>query len=94
MEDLINLVDLSWNLDLLDAYVHQDNVSIIRSLAISRNPKPDSYGWHFTDHGRYTIKSGYRTEKLYPDKGTQYRDMGPDTKPLLRTLGSYNAHQN
>ena len=76
MEDLINPVDLSWNLDLLNAYVHQDDVSTILSLAISRNPKPDSYGWQFTDHGRYTVKSGYRTAKLYPD-------MGPNTKPLL-----------
>ena len=83
MEDLINPVDLSWNVDLLNAYVHQDDVSTILSLAISRNPNPDSYGWHFTDHGRYTIKSGYRTAKLFPDMGEQNIDMGPNTKPLL-----------
>ena len=41
VEDFINPVDLSWNLDLLNAYVHQDNVS---TILISRNPKPDSYG--------------------------------------------------
>ena len=57
VEDLINPVDLSWNLDLLNAYVHLDDVSIIRSLTISRHPKPDSYGWLFTDHGRYTVKN-------------------------------------
>ena len=83
MEDLINPVDISWNLDLLNAYVHQDDVSTILNLAISRNPKPDSYGWHFTDHGRYTVKSGYRTAKLCPDMGGQHIDMGSDTKPLL-----------
>lgn len=83
VEDLINPVDLSWNLDLLNAYVHKDDVSIIRSLAISRNPKPDSYGWLFTDHGRYTVKSGYRTEILYPDLGSRHSDMGPNVKPLL-----------
>ena len=41
------------------------------SLAISRNPKPDSYGWHFTDHSRYTVKSGYRTDKLFLNMGSQ-----------------------
>ena len=71
------------DLDLLKAYVHQDDVSTIRSLAISRNPKPNSYGWHFTDHRRYTVKSGYRIEKLYPDMGVQHMAIGPDTKPLL-----------
>ena len=61
----------------------KDDVSTILSLAISRNPKSDSYGWHFTDHGRYTVKSGYRTEKSYPDMGEQNINMGPNTKPLL-----------
>ena len=83
MEDLINQENLSWNLDLLKAYIHQDDVDIIRSLAISRNPKPNSYGWHFTDHGRYTVKSGYRTKKLYPDSRVQDSFLGPNTKPLL-----------
>ena len=58
-------------------------MSTILSLAFSRNPKPYSYGWHFTGHGRYTIKSGYRTAKLFPDMGEQNIDMGPNTKPLL-----------
>ena len=29
------------------------------------------------------VKSDYRTDKLYSDKGTQYMNIGPDTKPLL-----------
>ena len=83
VEDLINPTDLSWNLNFLNAYIYQDDVSIIRSLAISRHPKQDSYGWHFTDHGRYTIKSGHRVEKLYPNLGSQQGFFGPDTKSLL-----------
>ena len=59
VEDLINPVDLSWNLDLLNAYVHKDDVSIIRSLAISRNPKPDSDGW-LTPF----LRDGYRLKNL------------------------------
>lgn len=60
-----------------------DDVSILRGLAISRCPKPDSYGWYFTDHGSYTVKLGYRTENLYPDVNFQYNDMEPNTKALL-----------
>ena len=83
VEDLINPVDLSWNLDLLKVYIHQDDVDIIKSLAISRNPKPDSYGWHFTDHGRYMVKSGYQMDKLFLDMGFQDRVLGTYIKPLL-----------
>ena len=62
-------MNLSWNLDLLKVYIHSDDVSVIQSIAISFQPKPDSYGWHFTDHGQYTVNSGYRLDKLYPDGG-------------------------
>lgn len=77
MDDLINLVDLFWNLDLLNVYVHQNDVSIIRSLVISRHPKQDSYIWNFS---KYMVKSGYRTEIFYLDLGLQLTDMGPNTK--------------
>ena len=70
-------------MNLLNAYIHQDDVSTIRSLDISRHPKQDSYGWHFTDHGRYNVKSGHRVEKIYPDLGSQQGFFGPDTKFLL-----------
>ena len=80
-------------MNLLNAYIHQDDVSIIRSLSISRYPKQESYGYHFTDHGWYTVKSSHSVEKLYPDLGSQQRYFGPDTKSLVEIYGSYNAHQ-
>ena len=83
VDDLINPIELSWNVDLLKVYDNKDDVSIIRSLAISRFLKTDSYRWYFTNHGRYSVKSGYRTEKTYLDMGFQHKEMGPDTKALL-----------
>lgn len=67
VDDLINPVNLSWNLDLLKFYIHPDDVSVIQSIAITRQPKPNSYRRHFTDHGLYTVKPGYHLEKLDPD---------------------------
>lgn len=37
VEHLINPVDNSWNVDLLNAYFHLDDVKIIRGLAVSRS---------------------------------------------------------
>ena len=28
----------------------------------------DKDGWHFTKNGKYTVKSGYQAERVYPDK--------------------------
>ena len=68
MEHIIDPVTKSWNEDLLKAYIHPDDVDIIRGLAISRIGRQDSYGWSFIESGKYTVKSGYRTELLFPDK--------------------------
>lgn len=35
VEDLINPVDFSWNIDLLNSYIHPDDINIIRGLAVS-----------------------------------------------------------
>ena len=44
VEHLIDPVTKSWNVDLLKAYIHPDDVDIIRGLAISRIGRQDSYG--------------------------------------------------
>lgn len=68
---------------MLDAYIHPDDVKIVKGLAISRNRRPDSSGWLFTETGKYTVKSEYKIESLYLDKKQQAVSYGPDTKPLL-----------
>ena len=83
MEDLIDLIDRSWNVDLLNGFFHPDDVKIIRALAVSRIHRTDSYGWMFTESGKYTVKWGFRTESLYPDTGPRIQLHGPNVKPLL-----------
>lgn len=83
VEHLINPVDCSWNVDLLNAYIRPDDVKIIRDLAISRCHKSDSYGWSLTESGKYSVKSGFRTESLYPYRGQQTISFGPSIKHLL-----------
>ena len=81
--DLINPIDCSWNGDLLDAYFHPDDVKTIRGIAISRTQRPDTYDWMFTEFGKYSVKSGFRTEALYPDRGPRMISYGPNIKPPL-----------
>lgn len=83
MEDLIDPIDRSWKVDFLNAHFHPDDVKIICGLAVSRAHRFDSYGWMFTESGKYTVKSGFRTKSLYPDKGSKTQFYGPNVKPLL-----------
>lgn len=83
VEQFINPIDCSWNVDLLNAYIHADDVKIIRGLAVSRSHKPDTVGWNFTESGKYSVKSGFRTESLYPDRVQRCIFYGPNVKPLL-----------
>lgn len=68
---------------LLNAYIHPDDVKIIKDLAISRNCRPDSSGWLFIETGKYIVKSRYKIESLYPDKEQCTVSYGSDTKLLL-----------
>lgn len=44
-------------MDFLNAYVHLDDVKVIRGLAKSRNGMKDSYGWSFIESRKYTVKT-------------------------------------
>lgn len=81
VKHLINPVD--WNVDLLNTYIHPNDVKIIRGLAVSRYSKPDTYGWMFTESDKYSAKSGFRMESLYIDRGPMTIICGPNIKPLL-----------
>lgn len=83
VKHLIYLVTCSWNVDLLNAYIYPDDVKIVKGLAISRSQRPDTYGWMFNDFGKYSVKSGFRTESSYLDRGQTPISYGPNIKPLL-----------
>ena len=76
---------------MLNAYIHPDDVKIIKGLSISRNDRKDSYGWSFTESEKYTVKSGYRIESLFPDKAHDLVPYGPNIKPLLAFAGNLNV---
>lgn len=83
MDFFIDPATVSWNIDFLNAYIHPDDVRIIKDLAISRYQRPDSNGWAFTDSGKCTVKSDYKIESQFSDKGLQEATFGPDIIPLL-----------
>lgn len=55
-------------MDFLNAYVHLDDVKVIRGLAKSRNGMKDSYGWSFIESRKYTVKTWCKVESLFPEK--------------------------
>ena len=58
-------------------------MKIIRGLAVSRSHKEDTVGWSFTESGKYTVKSGFKVESLFPDSGQKMTIYGLNVKPLL-----------
>lgn len=91
VSDLINPIDGSWNVDLLKAYFHPDDVTIIRGLAVSKTDMPNTYGWMFTESGKCSVKSGFKTETLYADRGPKVINYGPNIKPLLAHAWKLNC---
>ena len=51
-------------------------------------------GWHFTDTGRYTVKSRYQLERMYPDGERTLQEYGPSVNPLKvrLTAGKFVDH--
>ena len=58
VEHLINPVERFWNVALLNAYIHPDDVKIIRGLAVSRCQRPDMYGWNYTNLVNIRLNQG------------------------------------
>ena len=59
MDALIDGTSRSWNLQVIRTLVDPQDVKIIESIPISRFHLEDRNGWHFTNNGKYTVKSGY-----------------------------------
>ena len=68
MDSLIDPTSRNWNMQAIRALVDPHDVKIIESIPLSRFHRVDRYGWHFTNKGKYTVKSGYQVERVYPDK--------------------------
>ena len=79
MHSLINATSTTWNFQATRAVVNPEDVKIIESIPLSWNLLVDQDGWHFTEKGKYTVKSGYQVEWVYPD--TEKTD--PDEMSLI-----------
>ena len=42
----------------------------------------DKEGWHFTNNGKFTVKSGYQVERIYPDRERSPVLLGPTVDVL------------
>ena len=57
-------------------------MKIIESIPISRFHLEDRNGWHFINNEKYTVKSGYEVERVYPDIESMPTQFGPSITPL------------
>ncbi|XP_010446065.1 PREDICTED: uncharacterized protein LOC104728834 [Camelina sativa] len=54
----------SWRKDLLAQHFDPVDIALIEAIPLSSCSKADYLGWHFTKTGKYTVKSGYKTERV------------------------------
>ena len=77
VDSLINSTSRTWNLQVIRDLVDPQDAKIIESIPLSRTQGIDKDGWHFTKNGKYTVKSGYQAERVYPDKERPPLLFGP-----------------
>lgn len=51
---------LCWDINKLKRYVIDKDADIISSIPINNCSEEDKWIWHYTSHGEYTVKSGYK----------------------------------
>ena len=59
LDSFINSESRIWNLEAIRALVDPNDVKLIESIPLSRNQMDDRNVWHFTNSGKYSVKSGY-----------------------------------
>ena len=82
VDSLIDETSRTWNSQVLRALVDPNDVQLIESIPLSRFRIADRDGWHFTHNGRYTVKSGYEVERVYPDTVRTLPEFGPSVSLL------------
>ena len=77
VDSLINSATRTWNSHAIRALVDPQDVKISESIPLSMTNMADKDGWHFTKNGKYTVKSSYQVEMVYPDKEKPPILVGP-----------------
>ncbi|XP_018487998.1 uncharacterized protein LOC108858589 [Raphanus sativus] len=86
VSDLIDPARREWDITKLRNVLHPDDIPLVRSLNLSRNPIQDSYCWNLTVSGKYSVKSGYMFAKSKPDEETEFRNQLPSLNPLKEKI--------
>ena len=82
VDSLIDSTSRTWNSHALMTLMDPQDVKIIESVPLSKSQMVDRDGWHFTNNGRYTVKSGYQVERIYPDRERPLLLFGPTVDAL------------
>lgn len=82
VDALIDGTSRAWNLQVIRTLVDPQDVKLIESIPLSRVPAGDRNGWNLTTNGKYTVKSGYEVERVYPDRESIPLMYGPSVTPL------------
>ena len=77
VDSLIDSTSRRWNLQVIRTLVDPQDVKIIEIIPLSRNQMVDREGWHFTNNEKFTVKSGYQVERIYPDRERSSLLIGP-----------------
>ncbi|KAF4348261.1 hypothetical protein G4B88_002662, partial [Cannabis sativa] len=59
VKELMAETRIGWNVDLLRVLFNEADQQCIGSIPLCKFPKEDSWMWHYTVDGSYSIKSGY-----------------------------------
>ncbi|XP_010451766.1 PREDICTED: uncharacterized protein LOC104733939 [Camelina sativa] len=73
-------------MDMLNEHFDLLDVALIRAIPLGGNQKDDSFGWHFTKTGLYTVKSGYHTARHDVVRTFAATGSGPEITPLLASV--------
>ena len=87
VDKLINPTSRTWNsVQVINHLVESENAMLIESMSLSRFQITYKDGRHFTQSGKYTVKSGYKVKHLYPNRARSPTVSGLDTKALWAHL--------
>ncbi|XP_023634308.1 uncharacterized protein LOC111829455 [Capsella rubella] len=75
-----------WRMELLKQFFDPSDVSLINAIPVGNYAEKDALGWHFTKHGKYTVKSGYHTARLVTSEGFKPVVCGPLLTPLFAKI--------
>ena len=82
VESLIDSTSRTWNLEVIRALVDPQDAKLIESIPLGRTQRVDRDGWHFTKNGKFSVKSGYQVERIYPDRDRPPLLIGPTVDVL------------